>query len=359
MEQNSHLFYSPPVRGKIGSLHSGSYLCFDALFILFFFFLPEAALDTAQRFLSSSLKKKLFAARGVNDRDVLFVDSGTSALALALEIIGVKKGEEVYFSSNTCGAVCNAVLASGGIPVFLGVRDDGLTDIESLSRIIDIKRGRALILTNTYGLLEDVEYAQQQAKKFNLFIINDLAQVNVVSNDFIKVCTQADISVLSFGPEKYFVGLGAGALVYKSSLNVQFKRPEMELQTNIEVIKLFWSRIKYYLTFYVFGSWFYRPLLKIGMVFKLRKEKDIENIETRTIEPKFANPIILLGIYLRAYFFGRRRQKELRRYSLFRNNVDPCILVGTSSEDYVPPCLTIRTSVTQRFSLAKIFNYGD
>lgn len=354
MKKNNNLFYSPPVRGKIGTLHRGRYLCFDALLILFFFLLPRAILKIFGLSLGRRLEKRLFGGRAGKRHKVLFVDSGASALLLALEMIGLKKGEEVYFSSNTCGAVCDAVSAAGGVPVFLGTRDDGSTDLDSLSRLVDAKRGKALILTNTYGLLENIEYARQQAEKFNLFVINDLAQANILSDVFPEACAQADISVLSFGPEKYIAGLGAGALVHQNSLTVRSDLSTLDQQRSLEIAKIFFSRLRYYLTFLVFGTWLHGILLSVGMVFSLREEKDIEASDLRIIEPKHANPILLAGILLRIYFMSSRAHKEAYLYDLLRANIDPEFLVGHSSAGYAPAHLIIRTPIGKRFDTAKV-----
>ena len=348
---NSDLLYSPPVRGKIGTLHKGSFLFVDIFLLIGGALVPQIVINKMRSYASTKLAKILLQDQGVTNRQITFTDSGTSALALALRMGGLQEGEEVYFSANTCESVARAVIGCGGAPVFLGVTAGGSTDLSNFTEHVNRANGRAIILTNTYGLPEDIDVANRIAGPLKLAVINDLAQVTIFSKAFAQVCQKSSISVVSFGPEKYLSCLGGGAVIYSK----EFSPPSITgSQTLRAVLNIFIERVKYYLTFAVFGTILYPMLRLLRMTFDLRSEKDIDMVEVGDItEPAIPNGVVLFGVLVRALILRRRAKKEKHLYSLLCRQVNQRFFVVQPSKDYIPPTLLIRARSGSRFLLAQ------
>lgn len=97
------------------------------------------------------------------------VNSATSALFLALQALGIKKGDEVIVPSFTFASSVNVIIHSGATPVFADIKEDDFTmDQKSLDSLIT-KKTKAVI---------PVHYAANRAKiKTNLPIIEDSAHL--------------------------------------------------------------------------------------------------------------------------------------------------------------------------------------
>ena len=92
------------------------------------------------------------------DREVIAVNTGTSALHIALDAIGIKEGDEVIMPSFTFVATAQAISACGGTPVFCDVdRNTMLIGIEDVRRKITEKT-KAIIPVHYAGAPCAVSY---------------------------------------------------------------------------------------------------------------------------------------------------------------------------------------------------------
>lgn len=133
------------------------------------------------------------------------VNSGTSALHLALEIIE-KKGE-VLLPANTFIATGLAVLYANCVPVFCDIQMDGTIDPDDVLRKIT-KNTVAVIGVNWAGkecLIDDLELI---CKKYGLYLIIDAAQS-------LGCRTSKDITCFSFQATKHLTTGDGGGLVCK------------------------------------------------------------------------------------------------------------------------------------------------
>lgn len=105
------------------------------------------------------------------DRDVLSVNSGTSALDLALHLIGVKPGDDVLTTPITCTATNSVIVNRGAIPVWCDVDPmTGLIDpIDVRTKIAS--KTKAIMAVNWGGLPADYTHL----KAFGLPVIEDAA----------------------------------------------------------------------------------------------------------------------------------------------------------------------------------------
>lgn len=106
------------------------------------------------------------------DRQVLAVNSGTTALMLALVTAGVRPGDRVIIPAMTFAGTANAVAAVGGIPVCVDIGEDRLIDLQQVAVAAEKWDTRHVMPVHLYGHTADV--FTLRAAGFN--VIEDAAQ---------------------------------------------------------------------------------------------------------------------------------------------------------------------------------------
>ncbi len=105
------------------------------------------------------------------------VCNGTVAIHLALVALGLGKGDEVIVPTFTYIASANPILQVGATPVFADSRaDTWQLDAEDVKAKITPKT-KAIMVVHLYGHPCDMDAIMAIAKDFNLFVIEDCAEV--------------------------------------------------------------------------------------------------------------------------------------------------------------------------------------
>ncbi len=141
------------------------------------------------------------------------VSSGTAALHLALQALGIGEGDEVILPSFAFVAVANAVLHAGATPVFADI--DAVTlnlTADSIARAITA-RTRAIVLVHTFGCPADVDAILALAREHNLRVIEDACEAVGAEYHGRKVGALGDAGVFSFYPNKAITTGEGGMLV--------------------------------------------------------------------------------------------------------------------------------------------------
>src|SRR3989344_5858979 len=143
-------------------------------------------------------------------------NSGTSALQLMYQAIGIKE-KEVIVPSFTFVATANAVIAAGGIPVFAESEAEtfGL-DAEDVRRKITPNTAAIVALHYAGGVSRDIEKLQKIAQEHNLVLLEDNAHsLGVLKNG--KMCgTFGEAAALSFCQNKLITTGEGGAVITDS-----------------------------------------------------------------------------------------------------------------------------------------------
>lgn len=141
------------------------------------------------------------------------VNSGTSALHVALSALGIGPGDEVIVPSYTFIATGFSVVQAGAVPRFADVNlDDHCISIESAEKLVN-ERTKAIIPVHLYGNVNDMDKVWAFAKKYKLFVIEDNAEA---IGGFYKgkhTGTLGDINACSFCQNKTFTTGGEGGMV--------------------------------------------------------------------------------------------------------------------------------------------------
>jgi dTDP-4-amino-4,6-dideoxygalactose transaminase len=138
------------------------------------------------------------------------VNSGTSALHLALLAAGVQPGDEVVTSPNTFVATAEAISYTRASPVFVDVRPEtGNIDPELLERTIT-ERTRAIVPVHLYGRPAELESILEVADRHGVALIEDACQAHGATYRGSRVGAFGLAAAFSFYPAKNLGAYGEG-----------------------------------------------------------------------------------------------------------------------------------------------------
>jgi dTDP-4-amino-4,6-dideoxygalactose transaminase len=151
------------------------------------------------------------------------VQSGTSAIHLALKALGVCRGDYVIVPSFTYIGSVNPVLYEGATPVFVDCEPDtwnidpnllhtAITELIRLNR-----RPKAIIIVHTYGMPCDMNSIRQISSEFEIPVLEDAAEAVGSTIDGMPAGCHGEISVLSFNNNKTLTTYGGGVVLCSSS----------------------------------------------------------------------------------------------------------------------------------------------
>ncbi|AKG23979.1 DegT/DnrJ/EryC1/StrS family aminotransferase [Calothrix sp. 336/3] len=141
------------------------------------------------------------------------LNTGTSALHLALLAAGIGPGDEVITTPFTFVATVAAIVYTGATPVFV--------DIDPISYTIDVSKIEAAITAKTkailpvhlYGQSADMDPIMAIAQRHGLVVIEDAAQAHRAEYKGRRIGSIGDIGCFSFYPGKNLGAYGEGGAV--------------------------------------------------------------------------------------------------------------------------------------------------
>jgi dTDP-4-amino-4,6-dideoxygalactose transaminase len=158
------------------------------------------------------------------------LSSGTSAIHLALILLGVKAGDYVLCQSFTFSASANPIAYQGAIPVFIDSEKDtwNMSPEHLENAIVDLiakgHKPKAMIPVHLYGVPAKMEEISAIAAKYEIPVIEDAAEA-LGSTINGKACgTFGDFGVLSFNGNKIITTSGGGALISENDEQIKKAR---------------------------------------------------------------------------------------------------------------------------------------
>ena len=150
------------------------------------------------------------------------VNSGTSALHLALLAAGIGKDDEVITTPYTFIATANVIRYVGAKPVFVDISLPSFTIDPAQIESKITKKTKAIIPVHLYGQMADMDPILSLAKKYNLFVIEDCAQANGAIYKQKKAGSLGDFGCFSFYPTKNLGAFGdAGMITCNNSTHIE------------------------------------------------------------------------------------------------------------------------------------------
>ena len=154
------------------------------------------------------------------------LSSGTAALHLALKLVGVKRGDEVFCSSLTFSASANPIVYEGAVPVFIdSERLSWNMDPELLDQALQQAAARnrlpaAVIAVHLYGQSADIDAIAGLCDRYQVPLIEDAAEALGAeywgARTREEACvpgTRGRLGIYSFNGNKIITTSGGGMLV--------------------------------------------------------------------------------------------------------------------------------------------------
>ena len=141
------------------------------------------------------------------------LNSGTSALHLALLAAGIGPGDEVITVPFTFVATVAAICYTGAHPVFVDIDPRSFTmDVRQIEAAIT-PRTKAILPVHLYGQPADMDPILEIARRHGLTVIEDAAQAHGAEYKGRRVGSIGDFGCFSFYPGKNLGAYGEGGLV--------------------------------------------------------------------------------------------------------------------------------------------------
>ena len=154
-------------------------------------------------------------------RKSLCVVNGTAALQLALQAIGLKKGDEVLVQSLTYLSSFQAISAVGAKPIACDIKlNSGTIDIKDARKKIT-KKTKAIMPVHYAGGVGDLKEVYEFAKKFNIRVVEDAAHAFGTKYKNKLIGSQGDIACFSFDGIKNITSGEGGCVVTNDKKVIQ------------------------------------------------------------------------------------------------------------------------------------------
>ena len=140
-------------------------------------------------------------------------NSGSSALYLAVELLGLQPGDEVITAAVTFSTDVAPLVRAGLVPVFVDVEPDTYNvDVDAIEAMIG-PRTRAVLVPNLIGNVPDWDRIRAIADAHGLQVIEDSCDALGSTLRGSPTGTRSDISVTSFALSHIITAAGTGGMV--------------------------------------------------------------------------------------------------------------------------------------------------
>ena len=173
------------------------------------------------------------------------LSSGTAALHLALEMLGVQKGDHVFCSDLTFVASANAIRYLNAIPVFIDAEPTSWNMSPSaLEKAFESVLPKAVIVTDIYGQSADYKLIAEICDKHQTPIIEDAAESLGAEYNRKKCGSFGEMAILSFNGNKIITTSGGGMLLADRSEFV-LKAKKLSTQSREEALHYEHAQVGY------------------------------------------------------------------------------------------------------------------
>ena len=126
------------------------------------------------------------------------VNSGSSALILATNILNFKRGDEIITPCLNFGTAVSAIVLSGASPIFVDIKINTLQIDETKIEEKITKKTKAVLIPNLIGNMPDWKIIKKIANRYKIKTIEDSADTLGASINGVSTGKYSDISITSF-----------------------------------------------------------------------------------------------------------------------------------------------------------------
>ncbi len=141
------------------------------------------------------------------------VINGTSAIHLALRILGIKNGDKVLASTFTFIGSITPILFENAEPIFIDSDESWNIDPDLVEEAVKKEEPKALIVTHLYGQMAKIEDLMFLSNKYGFYLIEDAAEALGATYKGKHAGTFGDFGIYSFNGNKIITTSSGGMLV--------------------------------------------------------------------------------------------------------------------------------------------------
>lgn len=164
------------------------------------------------------------------------ISSGTKALHIALEAMGLGAGDEAITVCNTYVATAFAISYCGATPVFVDVDPKTYNMTAELVEAKITPKTKAILPVHLYGHVVDMDPLMALAKNHNLWVLEDASHAHGGYYKGRRVGSLGDAAAFSFYPSKNLGAYGDGGIITTSN---------QELYEKIKMLRYVGQRVKF------------------------------------------------------------------------------------------------------------------
>lgn len=164
------------------------------------------------------------------------ISSGTAALHIALEAMGVGPGDEVITVCNTYVATAFAASYCGATPVFVDIDPKTYNLTAELVEKKITPKTKAILPVHLYGHVVDMDPIMELARKHNLYVLEDASHAHGGYYKGRRVGSLGHAAAFSFYPSKNMGAYGDGGIITTS---------DPDLNEKIRMLRYVGQRVKF------------------------------------------------------------------------------------------------------------------
>tara|TARA_B100001063_G_C16735026_1_gene541495 strand:+ start:421 stop:1608 length:1188 start_codon:yes stop_codon:yes gene_type:complete len=156
----------------------------------------------------------------------IMVNSGSSAIILALRILNIKKDDEIITPCLNFGTAVSSIVLSQAKPIFVDIDIETLQiNTQNIEEKIT-KKTKAILVPNLIGNIPNLKKIYKIASKHKLKILEDSADTLGAKINNISTGKFSDISITSFYGSHVISCAGNGGMLMTNDAN-QYKRAKI------------------------------------------------------------------------------------------------------------------------------------
>src|SRR5690606_29875076 len=163
----------------------------------------------------------------IKSHHAVALNSGTSALHLALVLLGVSRGDEVICQSFTFCASANPIVYLGATPIFVDSEEDTwnispeLLEEAISDRLALGKKPKAIVVVHLFGMPAKMNEIMQISEKYDIPVIEDAAEALGSTYSDSSCGTLGTIGFFSFNGNKIITTGGGRALMSEKQYTIK------------------------------------------------------------------------------------------------------------------------------------------